>query len=167
MSSTHGLTYVLPSPPASLSKQLCDLKHSPSNAPSTCNWFHSQRIFLIVSLHRCKAPPTFIFIWSIVMFVIEVAHEWPKDSEVYRQVVKKQVRLWMDSVLAKKNQEWLIFFVTRDIKARFMKGSVLDKLKSDFNSARKDRYLPPYSIHASFHPILYWCCFLRDPIHRL
>ncbi|KAF0436082.1 Trafficking protein particle complex subunit 10 [Gigaspora margarita] len=69
------------------------------------------------------------------------------DNEVYRQTVRQKIRDWVNVVTAplKKNQEWLIVYVTKQ-EARAakyfsmnMKGTVFDKIKADFNAARRDR----------------------------
>lgn len=68
-----------------------------------------------------------------------------QDNEAYRATVKKQIKDWHTSILTRKNQEWLIVHVVRpDTKAvdrKFfnMKGSVLDKIKADFNVDKRDR----------------------------
>ncbi|KAF7322882.1 hypothetical protein HMN09_00067600 [Mycena chlorophos] len=67
------------------------------------------------------------------------------DLEGYKNTIKRQVKDWHTVVSAKKNQEWVILHVVRP-DARLpsgnffqLKGSVLDKLKSDFNSDKRDR----------------------------
>ena len=68
-----------------------------------------------------------------------------QDNEVYKSTVKKQIKDWQISILPKKNQEWLIVHVVRpdtkvmDRKFFNMKGSVLDKIKADFNVDKRDR----------------------------
>jgi hypothetical protein len=73
------------------------------------------------------------------------------DGEVYKMVVKKQIKAWLDVVTARKNQEWLIVHVTQDSNSTLsqakaanannflIKTSVLDKIKADFNVGKKDR----------------------------
>ncbi|KAG9285997.1 hypothetical protein G9A89_022673 [Geosiphon pyriformis] len=68
------------------------------------------------------------------------------DNETYRQTVRKQIRDWHTTVSSKKNQEWLIVYVTkhdtiRNAAAKYfnMKGTVFDKIKADFNTSRRDR----------------------------
>jgi len=60
--------------------------------------------------------------------------------------VKKQVKDWHNTVTSRKNQEWLILHLVKgDIPAQSggklfqLKGSVLDKLKTDFNQDKRDR----------------------------
>ncbi|KAK0450746.1 hypothetical protein EV421DRAFT_2050577 [Armillaria borealis] len=67
------------------------------------------------------------------------------DLESYRNTVKKQVKDWHVSVTSRKNQEWLILQIVKpDAKAPTgtflkLKGSVLDKLRADFNADKRDR----------------------------
>ncbi|KAJ6630673.1 trafficking protein particle complex subunit 10 [Mycena sp. CBHHK59/15] len=68
------------------------------------------------------------------------------DVESYKSSVKRQVKDWHSVVISRKNQEWLILHVVRPKDARTpsgnffqLKGSVLDKLKADFNTDRRDR----------------------------
>ena len=68
-----------------------------------------------------------------------------QDQEQYRATLRQQVRQWLDQVLAKRNQEWLIVHVTTGNKggqaAKFYqrKGSLIDKIKADFNVGKRDR----------------------------
>ncbi|KAJ7063184.1 trafficking protein particle complex subunit 10 [Mycena amicta] len=67
------------------------------------------------------------------------------DLEGYKNTIKRQVKDWHTIVSPKKNQEWLVLHVVRpDARTPSgnffqLKGSVLDKLKSDFNSDKRDR----------------------------
>ncbi|GAA5838645.1 hypothetical protein JCM11251_003252 [Rhodosporidiobolus azoricus] len=65
------------------------------------------------------------------------------DSEVYRATLRTQIREWLDSVTSKQHHEWLIVHVTsgRGGVAKFYqrKGSIVDKIKADFNIGKKDR----------------------------
>ncbi|KAG6898254.1 hypothetical protein C0992_002268, partial [Termitomyces sp. T32_za158] len=67
------------------------------------------------------------------------------DLEGYKNTVKKQIKDWHSSVTTRKNQEWLIVHVvrpdTRTQTANFfqLKGSVLEKIRSDFNADKKER----------------------------
>jgi hypothetical protein len=68
------------------------------------------------------------------------------DVETYRTTLKKQIRDWHTAVLSRKNQEWLILQIIRPEPLRQstgtffqIKGSVLDKLKADFNTDKRDR----------------------------
>lgn len=68
-----------------------------------------------------------------------------KDLETYRSTVKKQIKDWHSTVIQKKNQEWIILQIVRP-DARVagggffaMKGSILDRIKADFNLDKRDR----------------------------
>ncbi|KAJ7740726.1 trafficking protein particle complex subunit 10 [Mycena maculata] len=67
------------------------------------------------------------------------------DLEAYKTSIKRQVKDWHSVVISRKNQEWLILHVirpdARTPSGNFfqLKGSVLDKLKGDFNTDRRDR----------------------------
>lgn len=69
-----------------------------------------------------------------------------KDNETYKTTVRKQIKDWHTSVSQRRNQEWLILYVVRpDARANAggllkMRGTVLDRIKADFNSDKKDRY---------------------------
>lgn len=68
-----------------------------------------------------------------------------QDNEAYKATVKKQIKDWQISILPRRNQEWLIVHVVRpdtkvvDRKFFNMKGSVLGKIKADFNVDKRDR----------------------------
>jgi hypothetical protein len=68
-----------------------------------------------------------------------------QDGETYKNSVKKHIQEWRSRVASNSCQEWLIIFVVPfDIpagsKKRFhMKGSILDKIKADFNTDKRDR----------------------------
>ena len=68
-----------------------------------------------------------------------------KDLETYKSTLKKQIKDWHSSVTQRKNQEWIILQIVRP-DARVagggffaMKGSVLDRIKADFNLDKRDR----------------------------
>ncbi|KAF8507495.1 trafficking protein particle complex subunit 10 [Gautieria morchelliformis] len=67
------------------------------------------------------------------------------DTDMYKNAVRKQIKDWHTAVTQRKNQEWLILLVVRpDARATAgsffaMKSSVLDRIKADFNSGRRDR----------------------------
>ena len=77
--------------------------------------------------------------------VRSVLRPYLKDSEAYRAQTRKQIKEWHASVTQRKNQEWLIVHVVRPdqsiAQGRLfqMKTSVLDKVKADFNTDKKDR----------------------------
>ncbi|GAA5867144.1 hypothetical protein JCM1840_001497 [Sporobolomyces johnsonii] len=65
------------------------------------------------------------------------------DNEVYRATIRSQIREWLDGVIAKQHQEWLIVHVTtgKGSGAKFYqrKSAIVDKIKADFNTGKKDR----------------------------
>ncbi|GAA5977541.1 hypothetical protein JCM10908_005008 [Rhodotorula pacifica] len=65
------------------------------------------------------------------------------DNEVYRATLRTQIREWLDSITAKRHQEWLIVHVTtgRGSGGKFYqrKGTIVDKIKADFNVGKRDR----------------------------
>ncbi|TKA56715.1 hypothetical protein B0A53_01910 [Rhodotorula sp. CCFEE 5036] len=65
------------------------------------------------------------------------------DNEVYRATLRTQIREWLDSITAKRHQEWLIVHVTsgRGSAGKFYqrKGTIVDKIKADFNVGKRDR----------------------------
>lgn len=81
---------------------------------------------------------------------------------MYKSTVKKQIKDWQSLVIQRKNQEWLIVLVTKpDPTGKAAKGttassgggglfgfggSVLDKIRSDFNIGKRDRCAPPVSL---------------------
>ncbi|CAG8497762.1 1816_t:CDS:10, partial [Acaulospora morrowiae] len=68
-----------------------------------------------------------------------------EDNELYRTTVRQKIRDWMNIVTSKRNQEWLIVYVTKQETfrnaARYfnMKGTVFDKIKADYNINKRDR----------------------------
>ena len=77
--------------------------------------------------------------------VRSVLRPYLKDSEAYRAQTRKQIKEWHASVTQRKNQEWLILHVVRpDSKTQsgaffVLKGSVLDKVRADFNTDKRER----------------------------
>lgn len=69
---------------------------------------------------------------------------------MYKNTVRKQIKDWHTTVTQRKNQEWLILLVVRpDARATAggffaMKSSVLDRIKADFNSGKRDRLAELY-----------------------
>ncbi|KAL1742258.1 trafficking protein particle complex subunit 10 [Schizophyllum fasciatum] len=67
------------------------------------------------------------------------------DLELYRTTAKKQIKDWHTSVVNRKNQEWLIVQVVKPeakpTTGNFfaIKGSVIDKIRADFNADKRDR----------------------------
>ncbi|KLO12624.1 hypothetical protein SCHPADRAFT_998021 [Schizopora paradoxa] len=67
-----------------------------------------------------------------------------EDNEAYKSTVKKQIKEWHSTVSTRKNQEWLIILVSRpDSRPTSgllkMRGTVLDRIKADFNIDKRDR----------------------------
>ncbi|KZT11270.1 uncharacterized protein LAESUDRAFT_809238 [Laetiporus sulphureus 93-53] len=68
-----------------------------------------------------------------------------EDSELYKNSVRKQIKEWHALVSTRKNQEWLIVHIVRPegrtAQGRIfqIKSSVLDKIKADFNTDKRDR----------------------------
>ncbi|KAF8275107.1 trafficking protein particle complex subunit 10 [Lactarius quietus] len=68
-----------------------------------------------------------------------------EDSDTYKTTAKKQIKDWQASLNHRKSQEWIIVHVlrsdTRNVSSNFfqMKGSVLDKIRADFNTDKRDR----------------------------
>ncbi len=68
-----------------------------------------------------------------------------QDSDAYKTTVKKQIKDWQTSLSHRKNQEWVIVHVVRsDARNPTMnffqiKSNVLDKIRADFNTDKKDR----------------------------
>ena len=71
---------------------------------------------------------------------------------MYKNTVRKQVKDWHTTVIQRRNQDWLILLVVRpDARANpggffAMKSSVLDRIKTDFNSGKRDRFVLYVSI---------------------
>ncbi|PFH52452.1 hypothetical protein AMATHDRAFT_74243 [Amanita thiersii Skay4041] len=69
------------------------------------------------------------------------------DIEAYRHVHKRQIKDWLNIVTARKHQEWLLLHLVKpDARAPGgklfqLKGSVLEKMKGDFNTDKRDRCL--------------------------
>lgn len=68
-----------------------------------------------------------------------------QDSEAYKGSVKKQIKDWHTTVAQRKHQEWLILNVVGpEVRPNpsgllKMRGTVLDRIKADFNVDKKDR----------------------------
>ncbi|KPV71634.1 uncharacterized protein RHOBADRAFT_56475 [Rhodotorula graminis WP1] len=65
------------------------------------------------------------------------------DNEVYRATLRHQIREWLDTITARHHQEWLVVHVTHNGRgaAKFYqrKGTIVDKIKADFNVGKRDR----------------------------
>ncbi|KAF9585067.1 hypothetical protein BGW38_004020 [Lunasporangiospora selenospora] len=66
-----------------------------------------------------------------------------EDNESYKTTVRQQIKDWIQLVTSKKNQEWLIVHVSNQEGARnpakFLRASVIDRIKADFNTGKRDR----------------------------
>ncbi|TDL27388.1 hypothetical protein BD410DRAFT_875203 [Rickenella mellea] len=68
-----------------------------------------------------------------------------EDNDSYKNVVKKQIKDWHTAIIQRKNQEWLIVYVVKPDATRVsggllkMRATVLDRIKADFNTDKKDR----------------------------
>ncbi|KAG9041581.1 hypothetical protein FS837_012056 [Tulasnella sp. UAMH 9824] len=67
-----------------------------------------------------------------------------EDADTYKTSVRKQIRDWHTPITQRKNQEWLICLVVRPdtegtTKRLFQRGTVLDKIRADFNVPKRDR----------------------------
>jgi hypothetical protein len=84
-----------------------------------------------------------------------------QDADTYKSTVKKQLKDWLSLVSQRKNQEWIIVLVVKADPAGNLKsaqtaptsaagrlfrgGSVLDKIRGDFNVGKRDRSVQVYS----------------------
>jgi hypothetical protein len=79
------------------------------------------------------------------IFPSDGSHLLEQDSDAYKTTVKKQIKDWQTSLSHRKNQEWVIAHVVRsdarNPTSNFfqMKSNVLDKIRADFNTDKKDR----------------------------
>lgn len=68
---------------------------------------------------------------------------------MYRKQTRKGIQDWLALLNSKKHQEWLIVYVTtQEVKpgSTFLSmrnSTVLDKLRSDFSSQKRDRQVCP------------------------
>ncbi|KAI0288169.1 trafficking protein particle complex subunit 10 [Russula brevipes] len=68
-----------------------------------------------------------------------------EDSDTYKSAVRKQIKDWKTSLSHRKNQEWIIVNVVRSdarhVATNFfqIKSNVLDKIRTDFNTEKRDR----------------------------
>ncbi|KAG7092380.1 hypothetical protein E1B28_008737 [Marasmius oreades] len=92
--------------------------------------------------HTSQVPMTLLEKPLLNIYIVSCDNT---DLEGYRSIVKKQIKDWHSMVTSRKNQEWLILHVVRpDAKAPSgnffqLKGSVLDKIRADFNSEKRER----------------------------
>ncbi|KAJ7273596.1 trafficking protein particle complex subunit 10 [Mycena haematopus] len=92
--------------------------------------------------HTSQIPATLLEKPFLNMYIVTCEDT---DLETYKNSIKRQVKDWHSVVTSRRNQEWLILHIvrpdSRTPSGNFfqLKGSVLDKLKGDFNSDRRDR----------------------------
>ena len=85
-----------------------------------------------------------------VKHTIRAFNIFPKDVEAYKTTVRKQIKDWYAQATQRRNQEWMIVHLvspdTRTSGGTFlkMKGTVLDKIRADHNTEKRDRlvFLP-------------------------
>ncbi|KAF9364317.1 hypothetical protein BGX34_001903 [Mortierella sp. NVP85] len=85
-----------------------------------------------------------------------------EDNEKYRTTVKQQIHDWIQHVTSKKNQEWLIAHISNQEGARaakFLRSSVLDKIKADFNKGKKDRVAQVRMVDTEMSEMELWAEF--------
>ncbi|KAI9486248.1 MAG: trafficking protein particle complex subunit 10 [Benjaminiella poitrasii] len=86
-------------------------------------------------------PPSLAATQTVYLNLYFVACD---DNEVYKTKVRKNIRQWVETMQAKKNQEWLIVYVA-DTEAKRsnnylgLKSTVYDKIRTDFNPPKQDR----------------------------
>ncbi len=67
-----------------------------------------------------------------------------QDNEAYRATLRSEIREWLDRISLRRDNEWLIVHVTsgstlQSNKFYQRKGSVVDKIRADFNTGKRDR----------------------------
>jgi len=76
-----------------------------------------------------------------------------QDVESYKTTVRKQIKDWYAQATQRRNQEWMIVhLVSPDVRASGgtflkMKGTVLDKIRADYNTEKRDRFAFPQLTH--------------------
>lgn len=84
---------------------------------------------------------------SIPCYGLESLMCYLKDADTYKNTVKKQIKDWHTAVTQRKNHEWLVVHIVRPdsktgaSKLFQLRSSVLDKIKADFNSDKRDRFV--------------------------
>ena len=77
--------------------------------------------------------------------VIEVLNPFFQDIETYKTIVRKQIKDWYTQATQRRNQEWVIVhLVSPDVRTSGgtflkMKGSVLDRIRADYNTEKRER----------------------------
>lgn len=67
-----------------------------------------------------------------------------QDNEAYRATLRGEIREWLETISRRRDNEWLIVHVTTGstlASSKFYqrKGSVVDKIRADFNTGKRDR----------------------------
>lgn len=101
-----------------------------------------------------KASPAYIHCTLrgayVSFFFPSISDERRQDNDLdtYRNTLKKQIKDWHTAVTSRRNQDWLILQIIRPDTLRQptgnffqIKNSVLDKLRTDFNSDKRDRWV--------------------------
>ncbi|KJA20255.1 hypothetical protein HYPSUDRAFT_142413 [Hypholoma sublateritium FD-334 SS-4] len=93
--------------------------------------------------HTSQVPGTLL---EKPLLHIYIVHCEDNDLDTYRNTLKKQIKDWHTAVTSRRNQDWLILQIIRPDTLRQptgnffqIKNSVLDKLRTDFNSDKRDR----------------------------
>ncbi|KAJ6455695.1 trafficking protein particle complex subunit 10 [Mycena sanguinolenta] len=113
--------------------------------------------------HTSQIPATLLEKPFLNMYIVTCEDN---DLETYKNSIKRQVKDWHSVVNSRKNQEWLILHVVRpDSRTQSgnffqLKGSVLDKLKGDFNTDRRDRCVQLAWTSGNANPVV-WADFLN------
>ncbi|PPQ67646.1 hypothetical protein CVT25_012674 [Psilocybe cyanescens] len=113
--------------------------------------------------HTSQIPVTLL---EKPLLHIYTVHCEDSDIDTYRTSVKKQIKDWHTTVTSRKNQEWLILQIIRPDATRQagnffqIKGTVLDKLKTDFNSDKRDRCLQINWVTGNENPLA-WAEFVN------
>jgi len=100
-----------------------------------------------------------------------VPNLFSQDIEAYKTTVRKQIKDWYAQATQRRNQEWMIvYLVSPDIRSSGgtflkMKGTVLDKIRAEFNTEKRDRFAFPQITgeHEPETPFLDVCSFRGLP----
>ncbi|KAF8968386.1 trafficking protein particle complex subunit 10 [Flammula alnicola] len=113
--------------------------------------------------HTSQVPGTLL---EKPLLHVYIVHCEDNDIETYRNTLKKQIKDWHSAVTSRKNQEWLILQIIRPDSSRQatgtffqIKNSVLDKLKTDFNSDKRDRCIQVNWVTGNENPVA-WAEFI-------
>ena len=68
-----------------------------------------------------------------------------QDNETYKNTYKKQIKDWHTQVTQRKSQEWVIINLSKAENRQSqtgllkMRGTVIDRIRADFNVDKRDR----------------------------